>query len=387
MLNTPRLILIIKISPLNVILIVGGGPAGCLCAIELGKNYDVLLVEEHQSAGYPVQCAGLISKDCYNFIRSFSKCKLNDIRGAYVFSPNGEYVEPEGKSKGVVIERKILDRDLMARASEYAQISVKTKFIGISNSNAILVRNGEKIKVKFKYIIGADGPYSTVARCFGFERPQILSAIQVECKFEAFCEDMVELYFGNKYSKGFFAYAIPIDNSIARVGVISKENPLTYLKNLVNKHPSVSKRINLNKIIELNAGAIPIGLVDFVKGNVALIGDAAGMVKPYTGGGLYYLIKAVEALKKNFPDLENYRKEYLKVMGREYEVGMKIFKLYSMLTDEDYNYLVTIAKDLKDYAKELHMDSPTTLFKVLPIVMRVVKRPRLIKKFLSAFAF
>ncbi|HIP25137.1 MAG TPA: NAD(P)/FAD-dependent oxidoreductase [Archaeoglobus profundus] len=370
-----------------MILVVGGGPAGSLCAIELGRKYDVLLIEEHQSAGYPVQCAGLVSKECYNFLKSFSKCKINDIRGAYFFSPNGEYVELEGKSRGVVIERKILDRDLIAKASEYGQISMKTKFIGISNSNAILLKDGEKIKVKFKYIIGADGPYSTVARCFEFERPQILSAIQIECKFKTFCEDMVELYFGNKYSKGFFAYAIPIDNSIARVGVISKENPLSYLKNLVNRHPSVSKRINLNKIIELNTGAIPIGLVNFVKDNVALIGDAAGMVKPYTGGGLYYLIKAVEALKKNFPDLKSYKKEYLKVMGKEYEIGMKIFKLYSILTDEDYNYLVKIAKDLKDYAKELHMDNPTTLFKVLPIVMKVVKRPRLIKKLLSAFAF
>ena len=124
------------------VLVVGGGPAGSLSAIALGKRGDVILAEEHQSAGFPVQCAGLISKDCYDRLRKFSDCKLNDIRGAFFFSPNGDYVELEGKSKGVVVERKILDRDLIAKASEFAKIWMKTKFIGFSKkSGAILIKN------------------------------------------------------------------------------------------------------------------------------------------------------------------------------------------------------------------------------------------------------
>jgi len=370
------------------VLVVGGGPAGSLSAIALGKRGDVILAEEHQSAGFPVQCAGLISKDCYDRLKKFSDCKLNDIRGAFFFSPNGDYVELEGKSKGVVVERKILDRDLIVKASEFAKIWMKTKFIGFSEkSGAILIKNGEKVCKRFDCIIGADGVYSSVARTFGFDRPKVLSAVQVECRFEALNEDMVELYFGQTYSRGFFAYAVPIDSTTARIGVVSEENPQLYFRNLVEKHPSVSKRIKLSKITELNAGAIPIGLVDFVKGNVALVGDSAGMVKPYTGGGLYYLLKATEILARCFPDLKKFKDEYLKLMKKEFDVGMKMFKLYSTLSDEDYDYLVRIGKDYADMAKELHMDSPSTLLRILPAIIKIVKNPRLMKKFLSALAF
>ncbi|RLI71187.1 NAD(P)/FAD-dependent oxidoreductase, partial [Archaeoglobales archaeon] len=265
------------------VLVVGGGPAGCLTAIELGE-YEVTLIEEHPSIGFPVQCAGLISQDCFNeytkYCKSVKKSLVNKISGAFFFSPNGKWVELEGKSKGVVIERKIFDRELLIKASEFAELKVGERFNSDFDLN------------KHDYIIGADGVYSSISKHFGFDAPEIYSAIQIECKFESFDSNMVELYFGKAYSDGFFAYAIPIDD-FARIGVVSKSQPHIYLKNLLNKHPSVSKRIN-NKIIELNAGAIPIGLVDFVKDNVALIGDAAGMTKPYTGGGLFYLLRAAK---------------------------------------------------------------------------------------------
>ncbi len=367
------------------VLIVGGGPAGSLSAIALGKEHDVVIVEEHQSAGFPTQCAGLISRDCYEILRKFSNCKINDIRGAFFVAPNGDYVELEGRCGGVVIERKVLDRDLLAKASEFAEVWMKSKFISAKDGVAKIIKQGETIKVSYDFIVGADGVHSTVARCFGFERPQILSAVQIESKFEALSDDMVELFFGSRYSDGFFAYAIPLDET-ARIGVVSKENPRFYLENLIKRHPSLSKRVKSSKIIELNVGAIPIGLIDFVKGNVVLIGDSAGMVKPYTGGGLFYILKATEILEKNFPNLQKFREEYLRVMGREFGIGMKIFKLYSLLEDEDYNYLVKVAKEHADLAKELHMDRPTTLLKIWPVMIKIVKKPRLMKKLLSILA-
>lgn len=367
------------------VLIVGGGPAGSLSAITLGKDRDIVIVEEHQSAGFPTQCAGLISGDCYKILRRFSDCKINDIRGAFFVAPNGDYVELEGRSKGVVIERKILDRDLLAKASEFADVWMKSKFVDAKDNVAKIVKHGETVEVSYDFMIGADGAYSTVARCFGFERPHILSAVQIESKFEALSDDMVELFFGNMYSNGFFAYAIPLDET-ARIGVVSKDNPRFYLENLIRKHPSASKRIKSSKIIELNAGAIPIGLIDFVKDNVALIGDSAGMVKPYTGGGLFYILKASEILGKNFPKLREFKEEFLKVVGKEFSIGMRIFKLYSLLEDEDYNYLVKVAKEYTDLARGLHMDKPSTLLRVLPTMIKIVRRPRLMVKLLEVLA-
>jgi geranylgeranyl reductase family protein len=367
------------------VLIVGAGPAGSLSAIHIAENgYDVLLVEEHMAAGFPVQCAGLISSDCYRKLRQFvsSKCHVNDIKGAFFFAPDGDYIGLKGKSEAVVVERKILDAELLRKASERAEIKLKTRFILVDDGKA-LVRGlaGEEF-IEYDLLIGADGAYSAVAKQFGFKRPQILSAVQMECEFEAVDENMVELYFGKKYSDCFFGYAVPVDGDTARIGVVSKENPMLYFKNLIEKHPSVSRRIK-GKIVEVNAGAIPIGLVEFVKDNVALIGDSAGMVKPYTGGGIYYHLIASEVLGEMFPNLEAYQREYKKKMKREYGVGMKLFKLYSILSDEDYVNLVKIGKDegLEEIAKNLHMDSPSSLLKILPKLLKVVSvNPKLSAK-------
>ena len=355
-----------------MILIVGGGPAGSLSAIAL-KNYDVTVVEEHTSAGFPVQCAGLISERCYRELKKFSDCKVNDIRGAMFFSPNNS-VELEGKMRAVVVERKILDRDLLAKASEHANVMIKTKFLGVEKGKAVLRSVGKRIELDYDYIIGADGVYSTVSNVFRFERPKIYSALQITCKFDCISEDLVEIYFG---FSDFFCYAIPFDG-FAKIGVISSQNPMHILKKLLRW---LGERVK-GDILELNAGAIPIGLVSFVKDNVMLIGDSAGMVKPYTGGGLYYILKAVEKLE-HFPNLKKIQKEYTKDLGIEYKVGMKIAKLYTILEPEDYDYLIGVAKEHADLARGLDMDKPSTLLKLIPLILKIVKKRRILMKLSS----
>ena len=367
------------------VLIAGGGPAGSLSAIHIGKEHSVILAEEHFSAGFPVQCAGLISEDCYKRLRDFvsSRCYLNDIKGAFFFSPDGKYLEMVGRSKAVVIERKVLDSELLKKAAEYAEVRLKTVFKGVENNKALLHSPDGIYSLDYDVLIGADGASSVVARAFGFKRPEFFSALQFECEFEALDPSMVELYFGQMYSDSFFGYAVPVDEKTARVGVVSREAPLDCLNNIIEKHPSVKERIKKRKIIELNAGVIPIGLVDFVKDNVALIGDSAGMVKPYTGGGLYYHLVAAEILGMTFPDLNAYRKAYLDKMGSEYRMGEKILKLYSSLSDEEYNKLVRIGREegIEEIVKNLHMDSPSSLLKILPKLLKIFsKSPRLFAK-------
>lgn len=367
------------------VLIVGGGPAGCLSAIHIGRGHNVILVEEHSSAGFPVQCAGLISEDCYTELRKFvsDRCHLNNIKGAFFFSPDGKYLEMAGTSKAVVIERKILDSELLKTASDYVEIRLKTAFRGCEGNKAVLQSADTTFSFEYDVLIGADGASSAVARTFGFKRPEFFSALQFECKFEAIDSSMVELYFGRRYSNSFFGYAVPVDEETARVGVVSKENAFYYLNNIIENHPSASKRIKKRKITELNAGVIPIGIIDFVKENVALIGDSAGMVKPYTGGGLYYHLIASEILGMTFPDLNAYREAYLNKMEAEYRMGERIFRLYSLFSDEDYNKLVKIGKEegVENLVKNLHMDSPSSLIKILPKLLKIFsKSPMLFAK-------
>lgn len=362
-----------------MLLIVGAGPAGSLSALLLGRKNDVLLVEEHQTVGFPVQCAGLISDKCFESYKKYCRIKKaleNKIKGAFFFSPSGEFFLAPGDA--YVIERKILDEMLLERASEVAEVLVKSK-VKFEGKNPIV----QDKKVLAEYIIGADGVNSEVAKAFGFKRPDIMTSLQFEVKFEAIDENCVEIYLGKAYSD-FFAYAIPLGDT-SRVGVIAKQNAMEYMRNLLEKHPSVSKRIK-GSVLELNSGVIPLELVDFVKERVALIGDSAGMVKPHTGGGLYYLLIAAEKLAESFPNLEAYEENFLRELGSEIKVGKKIRKVYSL----DDSELEAIIKSLRNFDfSGIHMDRPSTIkhpkviFRILKIILNNPSLLKIALKFLG----
>lgn len=354
-----------------MILIVGAGPAGSLSAMLLGRENDVIIAEEHQCAGFPVQCAGLISDRCLERYSKYCKIKRaieNEINGALFFSPSGNFFEAKGKA--FVVERKILDEMLLINASRFAEVFVKTKVKFKGNKTFV----GDK-ELQPEFIIGADGVNSEVARAFGFKRPKFYTAVQVEVKFEAIDDKFVEIYLGREYSD-FFAYAIPIEDT-AKIGVIAKGDTFSYLKNLLEKHPSVSNRVKGN-VIELNSGLIPANLVEFVKDNVALIGDSAGMVKPYSGGGLFYLLIAAEKLAENFPNLNNYKTAFMKELWKDIRIGEKIRKVYSLEDKE----LETIIRALKNFDfSDLQMDRPSMLLSrnnILKISKLLLANPSLI---------
>ncbi len=364
------------------VIVVGGGPAGSVVSLLLSeKGYKVAMFEEHQTPGFPMQCGGLISRDCLSILKNYidiDKILLNKIEGAYFFSPSGKYVKLRGKSKAVVIDRKIMDFELFKLASSKVRTFVKTKVSGVLDvGGEYIVKAGNSFKSN--YIVGADGPSSIVAKSLGFDRPDFLSAVQIECCFDSLDENFVELYFG--YSDCMFAYSIPCGDGFSRIGVISRSNAIFWLKKLLKEHPHVSNRVKVKSFCELNCGAIPSKLVNFVKGNAVLIGDSAGMVKPYTGGGIYYLLVAAKELEKNFPNLDQFKKSYLRTLKLEYSFGRKIAKLYEVLGEEDYDYLISVANKID--SEKLHMDRPSSLVKVIPNILKLIKNRSLSLKLIK----
>ena len=87
----------------------------------------------------------------------------------------------------------------------------------------------------------------------------------------------------------FFNWIIPEGNGVVRIGTISN-NPYQELARFMEKNELKGE------VVEKNAGAIPIGTCELVKGNAALVGDAACQVKPITSGGIYYGMKSAEIL-------------------------------------------------------------------------------------------
>ncbi|HEV2167066.1 MAG TPA: geranylgeranyl reductase family protein, partial [Thermoplasmata archaeon] len=271
-------------------LVVGAGPAGSTAARWLSeRSHDVLVVEEHDRVGHPVQCAGLVSQRVLDLAGS-DRFVAGPVRGATVFGPDKSRVSfraPEAKA--FVIDRAGLDRHLADRASRSgARFATGTKFDRLAgwDSGAPVVElvhaDGRRSQVRARLVVGADGVTSAVARAFRLRRPvEILPAFEAEFPSEGGDPGEVEVYLGRTIAPGLFGWSIPDHAGGARVGVAATADGTsarTYFERLVARIEAVRGRRLRNSTSFIVSG-VPIGSVPRTSGEgVLLVGDAAGQV-------------------------------------------------------------------------------------------------------------
>ncbi len=361
------------------VVIVGAGPAGAMAAKYAARNgAKTLLIEEHASIGSPVQCTGLIST------AALCECEVPEgnfvlarIKGAYVYAPGGEELCVRGKGvKAYVIDRKMFDRFLLGRSlDEGADLLLKTRFAGLGKDKISVVSNGEKREIHARIVIGADGIQGSVGRAAGLSRcRKYLSGIQFEAPYAARDPEFVEIFTGRNIAPGFFAWAVPF-SGMARIGLAADGFPAkNYLEKLL-KHPVVASRYRGSRT-EHVAGGIPLGPPEnTVKDNVIIVGDAAGQVKPTSGGGIYMgavcaRIAGEIAAKASRSEagLNEYEKRWRSMVGRELAIGMRIHKSLGKLGDESLNEFIAFLnrKEIEGIITEYgDMDHPSVLLQKL----------------------
>jgi flavin-dependent dehydrogenase len=110
------------------VIIVGGGPAGCITGEHI-KHGKVLIIEEHQEIGAPLQCAGLISKKGVEELGNPKGC-VNKVRGAHIYSKNNHITVGNEEIRACVFERKVMDKDIAIRASKNKNVHFLLKAHG-----------------------------------------------------------------------------------------------------------------------------------------------------------------------------------------------------------------------------------------------------------------
>ena len=343
--------------------IIGGGIAGSYTGKSLAEQGNkTLIVEEHREVGKPLQCAGLVSPRIFEFIPENGTI-LNRVRGAKIYSPSGkELVIDAKKTKALVIDRVKLDQTCIAQAVRAGcdlKLGAKALAAKYENGSVVIkvMSGGEIYAVTTKILIGADGVQGQVAHWFGLKRPKTtltgfgaeLTGVEMDPRF-------IEIYLGNEIAPNFFAWVIPkapavVDGLVpARVGLAcssgnGQECAFRYYHQLFS-HPTLGSKLTASKACQYIAGGIPIGPVaKSYTDNVMLVGDAAGQVKPTSGGGVYtsllcarYCAEAANrALKTKDPSakiLKSYQKAWLAELGKELKHGYRLYKVYMHLSDQ-----------------------------------------------------
>ena len=328
------------------VIVVGGGPAGSAAARLLAKDHDVILAEEHQSPGEPLQCAGLVTRR--GIPKSAEESILGQVRGARLHSPLGFALELEAKAtRACVIDRAQFDKTMFHEAVDAGAIpklgtSVRNLYLRDQGIVAELRAEGRREEICADVIVGADGYKSICRRAARLPAPKhMLTGIQVDLKGVDLPSDFVELYFGKNIAPGFFAWAIPAED-ITRVGLCTWDAdlaPAVYLKKLLAR-PDLAK----GRRVSLSSGKIPVGPgKTAARGRIALVGDAACHAKPLSGGGVFTGIKGAELCSGvihdflsdgHSSDLTRYDALWKDEFGKELSRAFRIRKVFLNLTDK-----------------------------------------------------
>lgn len=359
--------------------VVGAGPAGLMAARKIAEyGFSVLILEKNKDLGMRA-CAEAVSASIFESAEiPFSPSLIsNSINGAYVYPPNeSKFVKILGGNyKGYILNKPLFLYALASiAASKGCDLKMQCEVIDIkflnNHAHSLKYRHkNEENAVDFKYLIGADGVGSIVARSCGFDTSnyEVIPTIQyvmVNCNIQE--RDIIKIYVGNEVAPKGYAWIFAKNEYTANVGIgVRGGTAKLYLDKFIEKHSEVFKN---SKIIKEGGGGVPIGgqLKEVVKGNVLLCGDAAGQVIPLTGGGIRSSVEAgkiagetvAKALEERDSSiLKEYPERYMEAWGNRISKSLKVLRIFEKLSDEDFNNLAEIltGDDVVDLANGLDL--------------------------------
>ncbi len=336
------------------VVIVGGGPAGCFAGEALAKEgFDVVIAEEHGEVGNPSCCTGIIG---ISGLRELGikpgRWALGKLRRAIFYPPSNKPIElTRGRVEALVVDRVAFDRDLARRAVDAgATLLPKSRCVDLKlgREPRVKLKGINEVEFKARLVVGADGSASTIARKAGLLKvARYLKCAQMET-FAELRSDTVELYFGNSLAPGFFAWLTPA-GEFCRAGLgTCRGGALRKLRSFVEAHPVASRKIKQGKMLTFSTGLIPEPLSRKIcTDRVMLVGDAAGHVKPLTGGGIYIGLScarlAVEAAaaaldgEPTVKTLRAYERAVARKFGREFELEIRARRIFERIPDGGLN--------------------------------------------------
>jgi digeranylgeranylglycerophospholipid reductase len=288
------------------VLVIGAGPAGSMTAKWAAKaGAKVLMIEKRQEIGSPVRCGEGMSKDWLTDVGIKTGRWVNlEVEGARIYSPSEKVFEINekhaGNEVGYVVERDEFDKQLaIDAANEGVEVRLKTAATGILKENGQVV--GAKVKqfgatfdVRAKVTIGADGFESQVGRWAGLSTNLALRDMDTCLQYRMTNVDCdvryCDFYLG-KVAPGGYVWIFPTADGLANVGIgvqVSQIKTMaearSYLDAWIDHHPAYAK----GKKIDMVGGGVSIAppLKQTIVDGFMLVGDAARMIDPLTGGGI-----------------------------------------------------------------------------------------------------
>jgi digeranylgeranylglycerophospholipid reductase len=337
---------------------VGAGPAGSRCARNLAAaGPKVALLEEHRRIGVPSHCSGLVSPRALEEAELQESIVANRLAGVYVHTAAGGELALGGEHiRALTIDRVRLDELLCEQAQACGADLLRARMVHAERQNGGIrlhcQRDGRDLQLSARLVVGADGAYSRVARSLGLPGPrERVYCLGIEGHLRVLREDFVHVFVGRKLAPGWFGWIIPSGDGRVRVGIgcDRSDKPIHCYRRLVDAFPHLLRDV---QPCRMYGGTIPLDFAprSYADG-VLLVGDAAGQVKPFSGGGIYTglvaarhaasaAISALTADDTSADRLRGYERAWKSEIGRELKRSLCIRRFGLALSDGDVDRLV-----------------------------------------------
>jgi len=354
--------------------VVGGGPAGATAAADLAKaGHSVLLLDR---GGRIKPCGGAIPprliKD-YDIPDSQLKAR---IRSARMVSPSHKQVDMpiDGGFVGMV-DREHFDEWLRERAVEYGAERRTGIFDAVehdADGTTVVTyhtkASEQPARIRTRLVIGADGAKSAVAKqCIkGAEKTPYVFAYHEIVKAPEHAQDTLgrlfepnrcDIFYEGRLSPDFYGWVFPHGDTVS-VGSGSARKGFSIRGSVT----SLREAAGLSNAQTIRREGAPIPMKPLKRWDngrdVVLAGDAAGVVAPASGEGIYYAMEggrlAAQAAEKFLATsdaraLREPRKRFMKAHGRVFLV-LGIMQWFWYSTDKRRESFVAICRD-KDVQK------------------------------------
>ncbi len=272
--------------------IIGAGICGLYIAWKLAKEgNDITVFEKKEKIGKEA-CSGLFSERILNFIPESQKLIQKEIESCLIHFPK-KTIKIKFSKKFLIMNHSELDK-LVADLAQGAGVKIALKY-------NVSAQDIDTFKNNFEKIIGCDGALSEIRKYLNLPLPKLFLGIQNYIPLYDSLESQKNSYVETwATEKGFIWKIIRLDK--IEYGIMEEvKSARVILEKFLKKN-------NL-KIKRINSAIIPQGLVIPSSPQITICGDAAGLTKPWSGGGVVWSLIAANILLKNFPNFIKYKNE------------------------------------------------------------------------------
>ena len=344
--------------------VIGGGPSGAAAAEILARaGHSTILIERKLDNVKP--CGGAIPLGLIEEFQIPDELVEKKLTRMSVRSPQGKTIFMHMPNGYVgMVRRERFDRYLREKAQKAGAVLVEAlvKKIDRSSDRFTIHLSKDLPPVEASFVIGADGANSKTADELGFP-PNDLKVIAMQQRFhysEALkpYEELVEIWFDGEVSPDFYGWIFPKTDHIA-IGTGTEE----HRHNIRQLQQRFVEKIGLTEKPYLDEAAkIPMKpRRSFSQERAILVGDAAGLVTPANGEGIFFAMRSgklgalamIERIRNKTP-LSSYEKEFRRLYSPIF-FGLQVLQSVYYKSDRLRESFVAICRD--KHVQEITFDS------------------------------